>query len=838
MNILSHYRNKAAGLSDLLNFAALVDDGIVLCKSGALLGGFFFRGDDVASLTDERRNDISKRVNRAMARLGNGVATWVDAVRMPTTNYSAPEDSYFADPYTQLIDDDRRRRFEQDDTHYESEQVLVVQYVPPLKSESRFKQFLTGSKPKNAKSEVELSDGDRHLLHFKEMLRDLEDALSSVLQLQRMRSFTVTDQLGKMHQRDQLVNYLNFAVTGKAIHLNLPPIGMYLDAVIGGQNLENTQPMRVGNNYVSAIAIEGYPSESWPGILHGLNNMPFSYRATFRFIHMDQQSALGVLRKYQRKWKQAERGFLDQLLNNQKGAINQDAVAMRYEMDEAITDAQSGLVSYGYATPVIIMTDTDPAVLQENCQRVAQYIDDVGFNTRIETYNTLEAWLGSIPGHIEPNVRRPITHTLSWANMLPLATVWAGENYAPCPFYDDNAPPLFQGLTDGATPFRGNLHVNDLGHTLIVGPTGAGKSVLLGFIAASFRRYRGATITAFDKGGSMMALCLAAGGKQYDLTPGEQKSPKLCPLQNIEEPAEYAWAQEWVAQLYELSAGKPPSPSQRADINNALRLMQSDPRSRSLSHFCATAQDPDVQAAINHYTMTGPLGDMLDAEADTLTNSPFSVFEIEELMNAGDKNMLPVLLVLFHRFEKNLTGQPALLFLDEAWLMLGHPVFRAKIREWAKVLRKRNCALVIATQSLSDLANSGIMDVLQESCPTKIFLPNEEAMKAGTDKALGPKDLYHQFGLNNRQIEIIAEGRKKREYYFTSPLGCRLISLALTKLELAFIGVSDHAQQKRVKALHETYGADWPIYWLSELGIEHLPLRPTANEEREYEDAA
>ena len=107
-------------------------------------------------------------------------------------------------------------------------------------------------------------------------------------------------------------------------------------------------------------------------------------------------------------------------------------------------------------------------------------------------------------------------------------------------------------------------------------------------------------------------------------------------------------------------------------------------------------------------------------------------------MALGEKNLIPVLLYLFRHFERSLTGAPALLLLDEAWVMLGHPVFREKIREWLKVLRKANCAVVLATQSLSDAVRSGILDVLLESCPTKILLPNEEADKGGSGAVASP----------------------------------------------------------------------------------------------------
>jgi len=144
--------------------------------------------------------------------------------------------------------------------------------------------------------------------------------------------------------------------------------------------------------------------------------------------------------------------------------------------------------------------------------------------------------------------------------------------------------------------------------------------------------------------------------------------------------------------------------------------------------------------------------------------------------------------------------------------MLGHPVFRAKIREWLKVLRKANCAVVLATQQLSDAKSSGIMDVLVDSCPTKILLPNAAA---GED---AHRPLYESLGLNARQIEIIAGSTPKRDYYVVSPAGRRRVQLALGPKTLAFIGASDKESLARIRQLTAEHGQDWPEVWLGERG--------------------
>jgi type IV secretion system protein VirB4 len=812
---LKQFRSKAKGIADELDWAALVDDGVVLNKNGTLMAGYFYQGPDIASSTGYERTFYAEQVNTALSRLGNGWATWHDAVRLPASDYPAREASHFADPISSFLDEERRQQFQKEGNHFESEYALIFYYTPPDAKQKAVQSLIWEGEDDT----TEAYSLNRVLISFRKQLDDIVDTLSAAVTLRPMKSYTVKDAYGEEHLQDELVNYLHFCLTGSNYPLNVPPGAAYLDAFVGGQPFIPGDTPKIGDNYIACVTIEGFPSKAYPNLLKVMEHLPIAYRWSTRMIYLDTHSGLAELRRYERKWKQKVKGFAAQVFKTQGGSINQDALDMSGEVNEAITKAQSGLVLYGYYTNTVVLMNESRQFLLENARWLTREVARQGFACRVETVNTPQAWHGSLPGHPMPNVRRPLLDTEQASYLIPLSSVWPGLDTNPCPFYPPNSPPLLYAATTGATPFRLNLHMDDLGHTLILGQSGAGKSVLLGTIAAAFKRYQDASITVFDKGYSMWALANATNGQHYDIA-GDSSTLSFAPLTNIDTEADLGWALDWLESCYMLQTDRKPSPRQHEEMYRALKLLQKSGKTqRSLTDFFHTVQDEEIRLALSHYTVSGAMGYLLDAREDGLNDSVFTVFEMEELLNLGQKNVMPVLLYLFRRFEKSLKGQPALLILDEAWIMLGHPAFQAKIREWLKVLRKANCAVVMATQSISDLMKSGIFDVLAENCPTKIYLPNPNADEKGAPGYPNSYEYYSMLGLNDTEIQLIKTATPKKHYYYTSPLGRRLFDLGLGPAMLSFVAVSDKKTRAHLQALKAEHGDHWPWIWLEERGV-------------------
>jgi type IV secretion system protein VirB4 len=798
---ITEHRTAVRGLADLLLYDSMIDDGVLLLQDGALLAAWSFRGPDMASSTHAEMAALSARLNTVL-RLGSGWMIQCDAVRSKAPGY--PGAGAFPDPVTALIDDERREQFVAEGVHFESEYFLALTYLPPEQTEERVKGFLFDGQRQFK------SGAQKALDYFKSRVASFEDLFSSLFQVRRLRAKAFVDEAGFPQTHDELLRYVHRCVTTLDHPIALPEVPAYLSDVLGSQDLVGGIAPKIAAKHLRVVAIDGFPRLSFPGILGALDSLAIEYRWHTRAILLDPEEARGLLDRARRKWRSRIRGWKDQLLRTETGPTNLYAQEMATDAEEAMSIAASGDVHFCLYTTVILCFDHYEARLEESTALVAKTVQNLGFACRVESVNALEAWRGSLPGDGYRNARRVLLHTLNLADMMPITAVWAGSKANPSPLIPRGSPPLMYAATTGATPFRMNLHVGDLGHTLMVGPPGAGKSTFLGALAAQWFRYPRAQVFAFDKGYSLLALTAATGGEFYDIG-GEKTHWAFCPLKEIDTPPDVAWAVDWLEGLCTLQDYKV-TPRERNALADAVLLLQNSP-TRTLTELSANVQDTEIREALQYYTLAGAMGHLLDADEDMLGSGRFLTFETEHLMNLGEKAVVAVLLYLFRRIEKRLDGSPTLVPLDEAWVYLRHPLFRERVRDWLKTLRKFNGAVLLATQNLSDIFSSPIRDVVLESCPTKILLPNAEAVNPAS------RQFYESIGLNEREIEMVQKSIPKRQYYVVSPVGRRLIALGLGGVALAFVGVSGREERTTLENVIERYGSSWPAEWLRMRGL-------------------
>ena len=778
---LREYCDRAERLADHLPWAALVAPGVVLNKDGSFLRVLAFRGPDLESATEAELVAACARANNVLKRLGSGWALFFDAERREALAYA---DSAFPDAASWLVDGERRAAFEAEGAHFESRYHLTLTWMPPADATDRAGRSL-----------VERPDGDKE--------RDWRGTLESFV----AETDRVLDLLGgfmpEVRPLDDgaTLTFLHGTISDRRHAVAAPETPMYLDAVLADTPLVGGLEPRLGDLHVRTLTILGFPSLSRPGILDALNHQDFGYRWVTRFIALDKTLATKTLTSLRRQWfnkrKSVTALLREVLYNSPAQLLDSDADNKVVDADLALQALGGDHVAFGYLTTTITVTDRSRAAVEDKVRAVERIVNGLGFTCVREGVNAVEAWLSSLPGHVYANVRQPLVHTLNLAHLMPLSSVWAG----PVRNAHLDGPPLLVAKTAGSTPFRLSTHVGDVGHMMVVGPTGAGKSVLLSLIALQFRRYPDAQVYIFDKGNSARAAVLAMGGAHHALGSAEADGDALAfqPLAGFDDVNERSWAAEWIAALL-AAENVPVTPEVKDAVWTALGSLASAPREeRTMTGLALLLQSNALRIALQPYTLEGPHGRLLDAAEQQLALADVQCFETEALMGQAGA-VAPVLTYLFHRLEERFEGRPTLLILDEAWIFLDHPLFAARIREWLKVLRKKNVAVLFATQSLADIAGSAIAPAIIESCPQRILLPN--------DRAIEPEghDIYARFGLNNRQIELIARATPKRHYYLQSARGNRMFELALGPIALALCGSSDPVAQARIDAVLAEHG--------------------------------
>jgi type IV secretion/conjugal transfer VirB4 family ATPase len=794
---ITEHRTRARGLADLLLPFALIEDGILLQQDGSLVAGWSYRGPDLQSATHAEMNALTMRLN-SILRLGSGWMLNADLIRSRAPGY--PDQGGFPHTVTRVIDDERRQQFMDEGAHFESEYFLTLTYLPPIEAEERVKGWMFEGRTQSGSTAAH-----QVLERFKSRIELFENVFSALFRVERLRRCEFNDDHGFPRVHDTLLRYFRRCLSGTDHPFALPDIPAYLNELLASDDFCAGIEPRIGNKHVRVIALDGFPKCSFPGVLSEIDSLSMEYRWSTRAILLDPEEARAILDKTRRKWRSRIRGFKDQVLKTHTGSINLYAQAMAEDAEQAMGIAASGDVQFAQYSSNIICLDHDLDRLHENTRVVIKKIQNLGFACRLETINAVEAWRGTLPGDGYRNVRRVLLHTLNLADLLPVTSVWAGLRENPSRLMPKQTPPLLFAATTGATPFRFNLHVSDLGHTLMCGPSGAGKSTALGLIAAQWFRYPRAQVFAFDKGYSLFVLTKAAQGEFYDLA-GERTDLAFCPLREIDSDADLTWAVNWLEDLCTLN-GMTVTPKHRNALTDALLQLRLSP-SRTLTELSANVQDLEVREALQFYTLSGPLGQLLDAEDDVLTSGRFLTFETENLLQLDDKAVIPVLLYLFRRIEKRLDGSPTLVSLDEAWAYLRNDVFRERLRDWLKTLRRMNGIVLLATQNLSDICNSDISDVILEMCPTKILLPNAEAKNPAS------KAFYDRVGLNSRELDILQTSIPKQHYYVVSPLGRRLISFGIHNVALSFVGVNGREERQSVEDLMDEFPDGWQEQWL------------------------
>jgi type IV secretion system protein TrbE len=786
---LREYREPSSRLPDRLPWACLVAPGVVLQKDAIFQTTIAFRGPDLASSLDSELVVAAARINNALRRLGSGWGLFIEAQRFESSAYP---DASWSQPAAAIVDRERKRTFQNSGAHFESSYYLTFTWQLPADRQERAVAFFydNGGAARSGKETTALF---RELYHFQKAVAEVVDILGGVF-----------PEVGALDD-DQTLSYLHSTISTNRHPVRAPETPMYLDALLPDMPFQPGDVPMLGDHFLCTCTISGFPSSTLPGLLDALNHLEVEYRWVTRYLCLDKTEAKSLIEKYRKQWWQKRKGLWTMIKEEaakQESALIDNAAANKAaDADQALQELGDDLASFGYLTTTVTVWDLDLEQARRKSQRVKEVIQSRGFTVKDETLNSTHAWLGSLPGHVYANVRRPLVSSMNLAHLMPLSSVWAGDAVnrhleSVCGV----GTPHLSCSTTGSTPFRLHLAVGDVGHTLVIGPTGAGKSTLLGMLGLGWLKYPRGQVIVFDKDRSARAATLAVGGACYE--PGNERAPvAFQPLAHIDQGPERVWAAQFVATLLAAQSVAVDHAIQSAVDDTLVDLAGAPRKERTLSLLASLlgSRQRLLRDALRPYTLEGNFGQIFDADHDDVASSFWTMIEMGQLMSMGPAVIIPALEYLFHRVEAQFDGRPTLMIVDEAWLFLGHPVFASRLQSWLKTLRKKNVYVVFATQEVADATSKPeLLSTILSACHTKIFLPDEEALTPAMSAA------YQSVGLTAAEIEILAKAQKKRDYYYRSVKGRRLFQLGLGPAALAFVGASSEADQRFLDELVAT----------------------------------
>jgi type IV secretion/conjugal transfer VirB4 family ATPase len=817
------FERQSRGLAEILPWLVLIRDGLVLNKDGSLLACYQLNGMAVEGVEDSAVDHGVELFEQSLRNLDHRFTVWSTVLRKEWEDY--PEGA-FARPGSAAMDALHRVQLESS-PRYRNRHYISVLFSQEDPREGLFAALFHSADEVGGSLGKRFADTAlRRLFHGSAFQHDQQQLQRRIDRFEELLSHFVGTLLTLGPQRlagTSLTSFLHETSSPNARRVRAPEISPadYLDTALGEDrvvvNGDHVRFEGVGPDlYGGALAIKGWPGATFPRMLDAVLSIPAEMvmSQVFRFVDPDQaKSYIKNVQRFHLNLQKSLFSYVREALVGEESAVRDTGRAVSAEdARNALTDMAAERRMFGYYNFTVLVMATSREALEEKLGWVAAEIRAQGFLLLRERLHLNSAWSGTLPGQWGELVRWHFVSTANWADLCPIRAddLGQGENRHLARQTGRSAPALSLFPTQAGSPYHFNLHHHDLAHTFVVGPSRSGKSVWVNFIISQFQKYHPVRTLIFDKDRSCRIATTLQGGRCID--PSDE-GVRLNPIHRVRDEKWRPWLARWIellltARNYRLASGDDGAIWQAlegvAALSPALHQLKS-------VHGLLPRH---LKAELEPWLAGGPMGGYFDHPDDTFSLDDFTCIEMGALLR--DHRVARAFLeYAFFRIDQALDsaqGIPTLIYVEEAWFMLSDPYFSSRIRDWLKTIPKKLGSLILATQSLDDLSGSDIFSSIADNIPTRIFLPNRQAMTH--------RELYRrQFGLNDVQIRRIERAQEKRHYYVCNPDGNQMLEVVFPPPLLAWLRSDAKAQAAfdRHRASGQT---EWMKAYLNEMAEE------------------
>ncbi|MEO6804862.1 MAG: DUF87 domain-containing protein [Edaphobacter sp.] len=741
--------NEAGSLSAHINLYGFWDEQTFLTKSGDLGCVLRVCGVDYESLDNAEQETTVKRLEAALKSFGPGFHVYQYLFK---TNRPNIPFAHYEDPLVENAVEQRRAFFEQKRDRLFQIDIFYAIVLEGSRSKTGIGAALAQlpNDPAGAVREIKAqftSDNMKVLLrsHIEADRLRLEQRVQNFIhQLGDVVSIETLKEEEQFRFLRRLVNFDDWRIAGR------PKSSQYLDYQVVNSNIEAERDhLRVGDHFVRLLTMKEAISETRPLALDQLLKIEANFFVVTEWTMLATDKAKKEVNKRRKHANVSKTGFVSSMSDASKTSDRDRLVDESKQADiENLGDCLRALGDgqlLGEFSLTLVLFDKEKATIDREIGEFAGVFTNQDGSLFTETYNQLNAFFAVVPGNYAQNLRKLYLLNSNYADLSFLFTILTGEQWNP----HLEAEYLAVLETDHATPYYLNLHNGEVAHTLILGMTGSGKSFLCNFLLMNAQKYRPLTYI-FDIGGSFQSLTKIFGGTYLNVGQ-ESRDFKINPFSLAPTKENMQFLFSFFRVLIEGNGDR-----YRMDFKEERKLWAAienmyviEPGQRTLSTFVSIIGE--LQDRLHRWIQGGQYGFLFDNSEDNLSFSRFQTFNFQGWSDASEV-LEPLLFYVLHRASNEIVDPKQLatfkvFLLDEAWLFIKNETIRNYIVQAQKTWRKHNAAMVLATQSIKELEESGMLEIVAESCPTKIFLANPEMNH----------DLYREaFHLNDTELELIA----------------------------------------------------------------------------------
>ncbi len=694
-----------------------VSDAVIKLESDALmvvikLEGLFFQTEDQAELN--MRADVQNTMIRALG--SSRYSIWSTVIRRQVEPELAGD---FADPFNTYVNEKYQDQLKEKRMFQNELYLTIVRSTlrGALGASDQLRRFIDRASGKDIEGEQQ-----------RETIIDLEETagkLCQELSKYGARVLGIARRDGSPYSEP--CEFLNLILTcGVSRKMRLPRMGMrnYLGTSrlhFGKRAMQAQAPVPEDDRFGAILSIKEYPPFTGPGILDGLLQVNHEFILTQSFTIADKPIAQERITRLQRQIQ----------------ASDEAGSSIETDIDFALDSLLNQEAVFGFHHLTLMALAREAGTLSKAVSELGSCLTNMNINWLREDLNLEASFWAQLPGNHSYIARKAMLSSANFAGLSSMHNFARGQSEG-----------VHWGLpitileTTSQSPYWFNFHRRDIGHFLVTGPTGSGKTVALTFLLSqAFRVKPAPKAVFFDKDRGAEIFVRASGGAYEVLTPGIPTG--FNPLQLSNTPENRQFLNQLIKAM--LASNRSDFTQGEEDtLERAIqRLMQEPARERTLANLSGllmgrTRADANDLAARLRPWIDGEKAWAFNAPVDVLTFSETRLFgfDMTNILSQPDLRT-PVLMYIFHRLDELLDGTPVMIFMDEGWQLLSDPTFEDFIIDKMKTIRKLNGIVGFGTQSAADIAKARSSHTLIEQSATDIHFPNPRADEESYIKRFG-----------------------------------------------------------------------------------------------------